>query len=818
MHKLPKIFAGIILTLIVLFLIGGFILYNILKSSLPEYEGTITSAAITNEIEIFRDSLGIPYILAQNEEDASFALGYVHAQDRLFTMDLTRRAAEGRLSEVLGSATLPFDKMFRTVGIRNTAEMLIKKIDPKGLALITAYSAGVNQYILDAKGKYPVEFDVLGYDPEEWTPIHSIAVVRMMAWELNISWWVDFAVTQILQKVGEEKAREILPNYPENAPTVIPPELKKYPRLTSDLIKTSRAFRSFFGMTGTHLGSNNWVVNGNLSASGKPIIANDTHLAFSAPSRWYTAVIKGGGWNAAGATLPGVPGVVLGKNDHISWAITNIMADDADFYIESLDSTAKSYLFNGKWEKLKLRKEIIKVKDSIDVEFEVKSTHRGPIVSETHPYTILYPDNKAVTPVVSMRWMGHDFSDEFLAFYKINTARNWDEFKAAFPSLALPGQNFAYSDIQGNIGYVFGGRLPLRGSTSPTMIFDGTTEKYDWKGYVPQKELPVLFNPPAQFIASANNKILKTFPYYITNMWEPPSRYIRIVELLSSRSSHSVQDYFNYQMDVVSPYAAEVTPHLLAAFEGVQVTDTNLSQSLYLLEKWDFSMNQYSQIPSIYQVFYSKLLENIYKDELGHDLFNEFLFVANVPFRSILDILNKPQNSWWNNINTPEQETKEIILRQSLSDALSYLENRFGKDLKAWQWGKMHKVVFKHPFGGVSSIVDKFVNIGPYELGGDGTTIFNTEYSFNEGIEAFPRFNHEPYENDLGPVVRFVFDWAEPDKFYFILSTGQSGNIMSPHYKDMVELWLNGKYAEIRTDLTSIRAPGNKLLKIILQK
>ena len=815
MPKWLKISIGVIISLVLIVVIGGVIFYHMLKTSLPVYNGEIDSNPLSANVVVYRDSMAIPYIVAKNEDDAAFALGYIHAQERLFTMDLIRRAGEGRLSEIFGSSTLPFDEMFRTIGVKKTVDNILKKTDSKVIKLLQSYSGGVNKYIKDAKGKYPVEFDVLGYDPYKWTPEDCLITGRMMAWELNISWWSDITFTHLIQKFGEEKVKEIFPNYPGNAPVIVPSDIKKYTMIDNSFIKTDQEFREFMGMSGTHIGSNNWVVDGKMSVSGKPLIANDTHLHFSAPDKWFAVVIRSNNWNAEGFTLPGIPAIVIGKNENISWTVTNIMLDDADFYIEKLDSTRKNYLYNGHWNKLKIYPDTIKVKDSSDVVIKIASTDHGPIISSIHPYNILYPGNKFKQTTISMNWLGNYYSDEMYSFYLINRAKNWNEFKSALSTYSVPGQNFVYADKEGNIGYAFGGRIPLRENNGMSFIYDGTTDKYNWKGFVPQKDLPTFLNPKQDFIATANNKTEKNFKYHISNVWEPSSRIERIEQLLTGKKKHSVDDYEKYQIDFVSPYAEKITKYILNAFKGIEVTDKNLQLALELFQKWNYKFNEYSQVPAIYAVFFNYLLKNIYYDEMGHDLYNEFVFVANVPYNSVLKVLSDSTNSWIDDINTPQIETKNDIIRKSLSDALTELESNYGRDLKMWQWGKMHQVVFKHPFSGVSSLIDKFVDIGPFEIGGDGTTIFNTEYPFYESIKRFPQFKHKEFENILGPSMRYIFDFAKPDQFYMILTTGESGNVLSDHYRDMTKMWLTGKYILVKTDSASIK---NSKYKLILKQ
>jgi penicillin amidase len=814
MRKWKKIVIGLSFAFIITFVIAGWIFHVMLTSSLPQYKGVISSSKISSDVEIYRDSLAVPYIIAQTDEDAAFALGYLHAQERLFSMDLVRRAGEGRLSEVLGEKALPFDKMFRTIGLERNIEKNLSKYDPTVMRILQSYSNGVNAYLKERKGNYAIEFDVLGYQPEKWKPIHSLIIIKMLAWELNISWWTDISFAELIQKLGKEKVLEILPDYPENAPTIIAENFKYYREINSSFVETDREFRKMMGWTGTHIGSNNWVVNANKSVSGKPIIANDPHLAFSAPGIWYAAVIKSKEWNVAGVTLPGVPGVVIGKGDNISWVLTNVMNDDSDFYIEKLDSSKTKYFIDGKWQNLNILKDTIKVKGEKDQVLTIKETERGPIISDIYPYNFIYNKDNLQNPPISMRWSGNEFSDEMLAFYKINKAKNWNEFCDAVKYFGIPGQNFVYGDIEGDIGYIMGARIPIRKSNNPTLIFDGTTSENDWKGFVPTEEIPTILNPSENFIASANNKTLKKFKYHISNLWEPSSRFDRIRELLTSKQKFSVDDFKKFQMDFVSPYARTITSYILKSFENIKVNDQNLNTSLELFRKWDFELNKYSQTPAIYAVFLKYLLKNIYYDEMGDDLYNRFVFIANVPYRSLLQILDKPGSSWFDDITTTKRETRDEIIRKSLANALTYLEEKLGQDITNWQWGNLHKVAFKHSFSGNFSLLDNYINIGPFEIGGDGTTINNTEYSFAKSVEEYSMFRHNEFDNILGPSMRYIYDFKNPDEFYLILTTGQSGSVMSDHYRDQNPLWLNGKYMKIRTDAASIRNNKNVLLTI----
>jgi penicillin amidase len=491
------------------------------------------------------------------------------------------------------------------------------------------------------------------------------------------------------------------------------------------------------------------------------------------------------------------------------------MTDETDFYFETLDSSRTKYLLDGSWEELEIIKDTIIVKDAGGIPIEIKLTHRGPMISNIHPYNFVYNDEENTYPPISMRWLGNHFSDEMNAFLKINKAKNWNEFKNAVEQFSTPGQNFVYADKGGNIGYVFGGAIPRRTGNSTTFLFDGSKSENDWEGFVPRNESPFLFNPSENYIATANNKVIKDFRFHITNLWEPSSRIERIIELLQLRKEHSTEDYMQYQVDVNSTYAKKIVPYIISAFDNADVKDKNLKQSLQLLFEWNFEMDKYSQVPAIFLTFFEKLMKNIYLDEMGEDLFNQYVFLANVPYRNILELLDKPYSSWFDDKTTRRIENRDEIIRKSLADALDQLEQNVGSNVKDWQWGKLHTVKFKHLFSGNTWLLDGLIDIGPFEVSGDGTTIFNTEYAFSESIEQYPLFKHNPFDCELGPSMRFIYDFAKPNEFYLILTTGQSGNILSDHYSDMTQLWLEGKYMKIKTDEESIQVSQNKLLKLL---
>lgn len=804
MNKATKIIIGLLGTLIALAIGGLVIAYFVLQSKMPTYSGEVLVSGVSNDVKIYRDEHAIPFVIADNDLDATFALGYLHAQERLFQMDISRRAGEGRLSEILGSKTIPFDKMFRTIGIYKLCKNSLSKLNTRTQKILEAYSKGVNAYIKKANGNYTFEFDVLGYEPELWKPEHSLVLGKLMAWELNISWWTDIAFSHLVQKLGEEKTKEILPDFDENAPTIIPKYLKFASTVPTGLYNVDKEFREFMGFVGTHIGSNNWVVNSKKSESQNVIIANDPHLALQVPGKFMFSVVRSEGWSGEGFSVPGLPTFIIGKNKNIAWALTNVMADDADFYIEQFDSSGTKYLVDNKWRKLTITEDTILVKNGKPIVYSIKKTHRGPVISDIHTCNTMFKYKQKSRANISMRWTALDLTDEIFALLSVNRAKDWNDFKNGVKHFTAPGQNFVYGDKNGNIGYICGAKLPLRKSISPTLVFDGTTSVSDWKGFIPFSKMPKLYNPEENFIASANNKTIKKFPYHISNLWEPSSRIERITELLQSKPEHSLDDFKKYQHDFFSHYAKHITPFILDAFAEVEISDENLSTALALLQSWDFMVDMKSQTPTIFNEFLQNLMRNIFHDEMGDELFKEYIFIANVPYRKIRELLLDKNSKWWDNVKTKHRESRDEIIRNSLADALTMLEKKMGEDIALWQWMNIHTVTFKHMFSYSTPMLATILNIGPFPISGDGTTIFNTEYSFTE-----------PYENKLGPALRYIFDFAKPDEISMILPTGESGYFMSEHYSDMTENWLDGKYLKVNINTSDIAKRNYDLLRLV---
>ena len=795
--KFLEAISGFSLVIIFILLSGIYISYRMILSSVPSYEGALTVKGLDNEIRIYRDSAGVPYIYARDKFDAAFALGFAHAQERMFQMDLYRRAVSGRLSEIIGEKAVKIDKMFRTLALGKSAKRGYAHLDSTSKKLLNAYAEGINAYLRYSKS-YSIEFDALGYEPERWEAWQSMGIAKLLAWELNMGWWTTIIRAHLLNKIPSVHVDEIFPKDGGGSFRAFSTDEVAL----GNFITANIHAKKLLGFEGSHIGSNNWAISGKLASKGKPIIANDTHLALSLPDQWYVAVIHEGENTSAGFTLPGLPLILIGENGAIAWTATNLMSDDALFFREKIDSSFSKYFKNGKWKNLNIEEDTIKVKNSSPVVFKIYKTENGVLIGDVHPYKTFYNNLFQQKTFISMYFPASDFSGEIKAFDLINHAKNWEQFHSAFRYYSYPGQNFVYADSSGNIGYICAAKLFAIKKSAYNPIYDGTKEST--RRYVPFKKMPVLFNPSENFIATANNRTGKLFPYHIANVWEPPTRVERIRALLKKKNTFTTEDFMSMQSDVHSEYPRQILAKLFKAFENVKIKDKNLALSLKLLRSWDYEFNKLSQPPTIYSVFYVKLLHNLFEDELGKEMFNEFVFVENLPFRAVKRLLSSPHSYWWDDKNTKPIETMNTVLRKSLADALTFLENKFGKDIALWQWGKLHKLKLKHPFHGVNQAIDLLIDGKQYEVSGCGTTLFNTEYSFAA-----------PYEVTLGQAMRFIYDFSQPDYFYFILPSGESGHILSKHYGETTEAWLNSKYFKVHTSPSGTELKKFKLLKIL---
>jgi len=767
--------------------VGG---YFYMRLSLPQTAGEIEVAGIDGAVEILRDAHGIPHIFARSERDAQFALGFVHAQDRLWQLEMNRRIASGRIAEILGAAALDTDKFLRTVGIRRVAEANLRHADAESRKLLSAYAAGVNAF-LHTKPVLPLEFWVLGVQPEPWSELDSAAWAKMLAWDLGGSWRSELLRLQLAPRLATSMIQEFFPPYPGEAQPKLPNLRELYRVLEKEPAQVS-ALDSLGGA------SNSWVVSGARTLSGKPLLANDPHLGLSAPNIWYFAHLHAPGLDQIGATLPGVPGVVLGRNDRIAWSATNTGPDVQDLYLEKLDG-AGGYVAPDGHHPFTVVRETIKVKGAPDVDLNVRISRHGPVISDVLTRAL---DATPRGHALALAWTALAEDDVSLgAFLKIARARNWKDFVEATRSLSVPQQNLSYADVDGNIGFIAPARVPIRKRENDLHGLapaPGWDARYDWAGFIPFEDLPRAFNPPSGKIVTANHKIVPPgYRYTITHEWDAPYRADRIDELLDSVKKHDAASFARMQADVVSLAARELLPRMVA----IQGQSLEAAEVLKWLAAWDGAMTAERPEPLIYTAWIRELDRALYADELG-PAFRGAWRSRSVFLSDVLADRNA-ESRWCDDVNTPRLETCEEILATSLEKALQDLRQRYGKDANAWKWGKAHEARLRHrPFSPSAWLRDYFDITAPSP--GDGYTINRGDMDFSD--EA------EPFSNRHASSLRAIYDLADPDASRFIMPGGQSGNPLSAHHHDLMPLWARGDYLPMVTDRKKLEAAGVRRL------
>jgi penicillin amidase len=747
------------------------------------------------------------HIRAGDEHSRLFAAGFVHAQDRLWQMDMMRRAGQGRLSEVVGEKTLRFDRMFRTLGFRALADSLGASVSDTTRSLLQSYADGVNAYIASAAGRFPVEFDVLDYRPEPWKVEHSLMLARLMAWELNMAWWTDMTFAETAARVGEAKVAEILPGYPDSVHPAVPGSVWKSGRRA--LAAPMKEYLDLFRAGPGEAGSNAWAVNAARSNNGYAMLANDPHLALPQPSRWYLMHMTSPEVNVSGATLPGLPFVVIGHNGAIAWGLTNAMIDDADFFLIEPDTSAPARYLRGKSsEPVSLRTEVIRISDDDSVEVTIGTTVHGPLIGDAHPLFNREDTTGArqPAPLLALRWAGYEMGDEALAFHRMNRAGTVAEFESGLSLIGVPAQAVVYADTAGNIGYWLAGKVPVREEYSPALPRPGRLKEADWQGYVPFRDLPRPVNPADGVVAAANQPIAdRSYPHYLSYFWEPPSRIMRIRELLGGAPQFGVADFKRFQQDITSPFAKDMTALLLRAASApdpdtVAGDAALLAEALDHLRNWNYRLATNEISASIFNAFYVRLLKNIFLDEMGEELFDNFMMYSGLPNRAAMTLMEHPASDWFDDDATPAAEDRDMILRKSLREGLRELSESLGSGMKQWQWGRLHTVTFRHPFGLVGPL-DMVFDIGPHPVGGDMTTLNKTSYKGNN-----------PYGVTVGASLRQIVDMERPLEGLYIITSGQSGQALSEHYDDQTPLWLNGDYLRVTMDWEEIdRLPWRRL-------
>ncbi|MCI0349368.1 MAG: penicillin acylase family protein, partial [Acidobacteriales bacterium] len=729
---------------------GG--LYFLARASLPQLDGAVNLAGLARPVTVSRDGYGVPHIRAENLKDLLFAQGYVTAQDRFWQMDMTRRFAAGELSEVLGRAYIKTDRAQRILSLRQVAERSAARLSATERVYLEAYVRGVNAYLNDYRDRLPLEFRVLRYSPRPWTVEDSFLVGASMAQTLSHDQFESELVREkIVRRIGPELAADIYPNtswrdrppgisarkaltlrgvdflYPERF-RVSESDEGSLPSGASAAVGVPRFARNLFFLgllTDTQVrgqsaneenlppGSNNWVVSGAHTVTGRPLLSNDMHLGHRIPNTWYEAHLTAGDFDVAGVTLPGTPFVIVGHNRRIAWGFTNLGPDVEDIYIETFNDKGE-YLTPKGWQTPERRLEVIRVKGGKDVEFEVLTTRHGPIASELMP---------GETRQIALKWTAYDPEALTFVFAQVNGARNWDEFRRAFSRFRLPGQNVVYADADGHIGYQATGAVPIRASGDGSMPVPGHDDAYEWNGYIPFDELPRVFDPPSGVIATANSTATpQGYPRLISNEWGSPYRTERIYQLLASKSKLTAADMLNFQNDIYSEIDLWFAKKFAAAVKANQSASSRAREAAALLRGWDGRFSKESAAATLVSVVRAHVLRLLLEAKLGPSLRRQYRWYRSAV--AVENLLSNQPKQWLPSNYSSYQELIAQAVEFAVSDPSS------PADLKNWTRGTAFPLRLQHPVFGMVPVLSRWTGPGTVAQSGSGQTVKQVGRSF----------------------------------------------------------------------------------------
>ena len=740
--------GALILVMVLLVSVGG---YVFLRQSLPDASGTLTIAGLQGPVEIIRDSDGIPHIYAQDRRDAMVGLGYVHAQDRLWQIEFQRRLGQGRLSEIVGPDTISVDIFMRTVGLGRAAERAWERFPAAERPLVEGYAAGINAFLATHSGSsLPPEFAVFGDQPAPWDGPDVLVWAKMMALDLGGTFEAELLRLDLAQALGPERADQLMPPSPADELSVlpaqsqagqVPPSTALEPSTTAtgdylgllELAGAARRLANGPQDLGRAVGSNSWVVDGSKSTTGKPLLANDTHLGSRQPSTWYLAHLSTGDSDVVGATIPGLPGVVVGHNRSIAWGVTNLLPDVQDLFRERLSDDGQQVMYQGRMEPLQIITETIQVKGMQPIQQIVRISRHGPLLSDALNTMAEHgSDPKPPTrEPLALRWTALDDDDATVAsFLRINAATDWASFQEALRDYVAPGLGMTYADSAGTIGYYASGRIPLHNGGDGRLPAEGWTGDQEWTGWVPFEEMPHLENPPSHIIVTANNRPAGgAYPYLLGHDWDPPYRAQRISERLQAQQQLSPEDMVALQGDTVSLQARSLLPRLLGL---VRPTTEAEQRAVTLLQGWDYNAAGDSAAAAIYESWLARLPRAIVEDELEPVQEEQYLRWFDTFVSRFLDqTLAQPDSPWCDRITTSPRETCADLAQQTFQETLATLTSQHGADMARWRWDQLHTVIFPHqPFDDVDVLRDIFsrhttnggdystVNVGPFTLDG----------------------------------------------------------------------------------------------------
>ena len=764
--------------------------------ALPQIDGELRLAGLKAEVRIERDEHGIPTIRAQSAVDLAFGLGVAHAQDRLWQLETHRRIGSGRLAEAFGESAVDADRVLRALGVRRAAQAQWDRTRGESRELLLAYASGVNATVKQAMRARPPEFVLLNLQTEDWSPVDSIAWSIMMAWDLGANWTNELLRLRLAMQLSKERIDDVLPPYPGEKPLPTMDYVAFYRSLKLNERSAGMAATADWllaaappsGIEGE--GSNNWVLAGSRTTTGAPLLANDPHLKLSAPALWYFARLEMPGLKVAGATLPGIPGVVLGQNEHIAWGFTNTGPDVQDLYLERVKPGDPSqYQTPEGWVPFESWAETIKSKGRADVPITVRRSRHGPVISDAGLAEGVLGAKAGM--VLALRWTALDSDNDATGTaWKMNRADSVDAFVSATRGWVAPMQNMVVADRAGRIGMIAPGRIPLRRADNDLKGLapaPGWDARYDWVGWLPFEALPQERDPASGYIATANQRIVSPdYSHYLTSNWALPYRHQRIVQMIDAAPKHSLADLQRMHADVKSLAAPRLLPWLLKAQSKHPLAAAAQRQ----LEGFDGVMAVDKAAPLIYWSWARHLSRRVLADEIGADLFDRTL--ATRGYADALERVMERDDAWWcDDKATAAVETCAQQADLAFDDALQELQALHGADPAAWRWGQAHLARSEHrPFSKVKALAPWFELRTP--VGGDTFTVNVSRVGLRPDSTT-----GELYLDEHGPSLRGLYDLADRANSRVIHSTGQSGIPWSPQYRSFVERWAQVQYVPL---------------------
>ena len=812
MRWVRRVLVGVLVLAVVITVLGFFLI----RSPFPQVDGELEAAGLDRRVEIVRDVDGVPHIYAETEHDLFFAQGYVHAQDRFWQMDFWRHIGAGRLAEMFGDSQVETDMFLRSLDFTGLAERELQNMPAEHRAILESYAEGVNAYIGSrTPSQISLEYAVLplqvsGYQIEPWIPVNTLTWGKVMSWDLswNLLQEIDRATLSI--DLPQERIAQLYPGYPEGHPVIVPSDqaATAEPSATTlasgalaALGEAGARARAVWDLTGggfAGIGSNNWVVGGSHTESGLPILANDPHLAIQMPSIWYQNGLHCTSddcrYQLIGFSFAGTPGVILGHNDSIAWGVTNEAVDTQDLFIEKVNpDNPRQYEFQGEWVDMEVRPETIVVAGGDDVNYDVATTRHGPVISDTYFDETPFQGSALELPdgyVVALAWQTLQPSTLVEAIIGLNRATNYEEFRSALSKWDIAGQNVVYADAEGNIAYQATGEVPIRGAGNGSWPVPGWTGEYDWAGTVPFEELPRLFNPPRDYIVTANNPVLApgSGPFFSVDS-DHGYRAARIEEIIEATpAGYSVASAQEIQIDNRDGGAPNLVPHLLAVSsetEAVKVIQE-------VLAPWAEGPDGFQTSPdspgaAAYQAVWANLLRLAFHDELPEDYWPEG---GSRWFASVAALLETPDDPFWDDTGSDPVEDRDAILEQAMTDAHEELVDLLGSDPGTWRWGEIHVGRFENQsFGqsGIGPIEWLFNRTAPRRLGGSADIVNAIGFHPPDG-----------YQVDWIPSMRMVIDLGDLGASTSMNTTGQSGHAFHAHYDDMLQPWADGIHHPMR--------------------